>query len=97
MRAQFSSRIAWLGQHSIEAGSFGGATRRDGSNVRQSPLGVQGGDKQLSCSVNGTHTSCALHPFDTLERRQFFNPHQIFEHFGLPLTHMQELQFVSSS
>lgn len=97
MRAQFSSRIAWFGQHSVGAGSFGGATRRDGSNFRQSPLVLHGGDRQLSCNVNGTHTSCASHPLETFERRQFFNPHQMFEHFGLPSTQMQELQLVSSS
>lgn len=97
MRAQFSSRTAWFGQHSIGAGSFGGATRRDGSKLRQSPLGMHGGDKQLSCNVNGTHTSCASHPLDTFDRKQFFSPHQRFEHFGLPFTQMHELQFVSSS
>lgn len=30
------------------------------------------------------------------ERKQFFRPHQMFEHFGLPFTQMHELQLVSS-
>lgn len=96
IRAQFSSRMAWFGQHSIGAGNFGGATRRDGSKLRQSPRGTHGGDKQLSCSV-GTHTSCKSHPLVILERKQFFRPHQMFEHFGLLFTQMHELQLVSSS
>lgn len=95
IRAQFSLRTAWFGQQSILAGSFGGATRRDGSIVRQSPRGKHGGRRQLSCNA-GTHTSCESQPLDVLERRQFFKPHQIFEHFGFPFTQMQELQFVSS-
>lgn len=95
MRAQFSSKTAWFGQHSIGAGNFGGATRRDGSKLRQSPLGVHGGDTQLSCNV-GTQSSCKSHPLDMFERKQFFRPHQMFEHFGLPFTQMHELQLVSS-
>lgn len=94
-RAQFSFRNAWFGQHSIGAGSFGGATRLDGSKLRQSPLGKHGGDKQVSCKV-GTQTSCKSHPLDIFERMQFFKPHQTFEHFGLPLAHIHELQIVSS-
>lgn len=96
MRAQFSSSIAWFGQHSIGAGNFGGATRLDGSRLRQSPRGIHGGERQLSCNV-GTHTSCESHPLVTFERRQLFNPHQTFEHFGLSFTQMHALQFVSSS
>lgn len=96
MRAQFSSSTAWLGQHSVGAGNFGGATRRDGSKLRQSPRGVHGGAKQLSCNV-GTHTSCKSQPLVIFERKQFFKPHQRFEHFGLPLMQMHELQLVSSS
>lgn len=95
-RAQFSLTVAWFGQHSIGAGNFGGATRRDGSKLRQSPRGVHGGDRQLSCSV-GTHTSCASHPLDAFERMQFFKPHQMLEHFGLPLAQMHELHIVVSS
>lgn len=96
IRAQFSSSTAWFGQHSGGAGNFGGATRLDRSNMRQSPLGVHGGDKQLSCNV-GTQTSCKSQPLVTFDRRQFFKPHHIFEHFGLPFTQTHELQFVSSS
>lgn len=96
IRAQFSSSTAWFGQHSIGAGNFGGATRRDGSKLLQSPRGVHGGAIQLSCSV-GTQTSCKSQPLVILDRRQFFRPHQIFEHFGLPFTQMHELQLVSSS
>lgn len=40
----------------MDAGSFGGATLRDGSSKRQSPLGMQGGDRHVSCNA-GTHTS----------------------------------------
>lgn len=96
IRAQFSSRTAWFGQHSVGAGNFGGATRLDGSKLRQSPRGMHGGDKQLSCRV-GTQTSCKSQPLVMFERRQFFRPHQMFEHFGLPFTQMHELQLVSSS
>lgn len=96
IRAQFSSRTAWLGQHSDGAGNFGGATRLERSKVRQSPLGVHGEDRQLSCNV-GTQTSCKSQPLDTFERKQFANPHHMLEHFGLPFTQMHELQFVSSS
>lgn len=88
--------IAWFGQQSMEAGNFGGATLLEGSSNRQSPLGMHGGDRHVSCRA-GTHTSCNSHA-DPVElfRRQLGSPHQMFEHFGWPLTQTQELQFVSS-
>lgn len=84
-----------MGQHSVGAGSLGGATRLEGSRLRQSPLGMHGGDRHVSCKA-GTHTSCESQPLDVFERKQFIKPHQTFEHFGLPLTQIHELQFVSS-
>lgn len=96
MRAHCSSNIAWFGQHSTGAGSLGGATRRDRSKIRQSPRGSHGGYKQLSWSA-GTQTSCDAHTFVTFVAKQFFRPHQIFEHFAFPFEQMHELQLCSSS
>lgn len=94
--AQDAPSMAWFGQQSMEAGSFGGATLRDGSSNRQSPLGMHGGDRHVSCNA-GTHTSCSSHSVDEeFLRRQFGRPHQILEHFGWPLKQMQELQLASS-
>lgn len=95
-RAQLSLSTAWLGQQSLLVGSFGGATRREGSRARQSPCGLHGGARQDSWSM-GTHTSWPSHDDVELLRRQFGRPHQRFEHFGCPLTQMQELQSESSS
>lgn len=78
------------------AGSLGGATRLERSSMRQSPRGSHGGYKQLSCNA-GTHTSCEAHTFVTFVAKQFFRPHQIFEHFAFPFAQMHELQLCSSS
>lgn len=95
IRAQCSLSSAWFGQQSILAGNFGGATRRDGSRARQSPRGWHGGDRQESCSA-GTHTSWPSHAGVELALKQFGRPHQIFEHFGIPLRQTHELQLGSS-
>lgn len=96
MRAHCSFSTAWFGQQSIGAGIFGGATRRDRSRTRQSPRGSQGGERHVSCRA-GTHTSLVSHPFVTFDFRQFLRPHQMLEHFGLPLSQMHELQLCSSA
>lgn len=91
----------WLGQQSDGAGNFGGATRLDGSNDRQSPRGAHGGDKQVSCD-DGTQTSCNSHVvgvaflFKDGGAKQFGRPHQRFEHLGWPFIQMHALQFASS-
>lgn len=95
IRAQLELSTAWLGQQSLLVGSFGGATRREGSRARQSPRAAQGGARQDSCSI-GTHTSWPSHDEVELLRRQLGRPHQRLEHLGCPLTHMQELQRESS-
>ena len=82
MREQFSLNIAWLGQHLVVAGYFGGAVRRDCSVLRQSPRLSHGGDKQVSFSA-GTHTSLSLHSCtaELPSAIQFGNPHHRLEHF----------------
>lgn len=93
-RAHCSLSSAWFGQQLILAGNFGGATRLDGSRARQSPRGSHGPYRQVSCSV-GTHTSWPWHLADDADAtvdKQFSRPHQMFEHFGLPLWQMHELQ-----
>lgn len=63
--------------------------------LRQLPLGLQGGDRQLSCKA-GTHTSYMSHTDDALLLKQFLRPHQTFEHFARPPTQIHELQLLSS-
>lgn len=96
MRAHCSSNVAWFGQHSMGAGSLGGATRLDRSSTRQSPRGSHGGYRQLSCSA-GTQTSCDAHTFVTFVAKQFLRPHHTFEHFAFPFAQMHELQLCSLS
>lgn len=100
-RAQFSFNIAWFGQHSGLAGRRGGATRRDGSNARQSPRTAQGGERHASFTV-GTHTSCCLHTPDKFEDfvaaatlKQFGKPHQRFVQRDVPFSQIQALQYSS--
>lgn len=97
IRAQCALSSAWFGQQSVFVGSFGGATRLDGSNARQSPRGLHGGERHDSCKV-GTQTSWSSHAGVEFPFKQFGKPHQIFEHFALPFIQIHELQlFVSST
>lgn len=97
-RQQFSLRFAWLGQHFLDAGYFGGAVLSEGSIFRQSPRRGHGGDKHVSFSA-GTQTSLSLHSCaETLpSAMQFGSPHQRFEHLvSLCSPHRQELHRLAS-
>lgn len=99
IRQQFSLNVAWLGQHFVDAGYFGGAVRYDSSSFRQSPRSGHGGDKHVSFNA-GTQTSLLLHSCckELPPATQFGNPHQRLEHFvSLCSPHRQELHKLAST
>lgn len=102
-RAQFSLRTAWFGQQLLSEGNRGGATRWEGSRIRQSPLKEQGSLRQFSFR-DGTQTSCwGQLPLDLLPflpfvsgRKQLVKPHQRFVQRAVPFSQTHALQYSST-